>query len=161
MLSFWYFSFKTDSFQAYSTDPAVQAQIFMTYINWETDLKAKNSKQASEKHPTADPTLIRCIFERSLTAYARAASTSELGVQVAEASLKAAEDALSQKPKGKKGKGRVREQEQDAEQVAAVALRQDERRTAVELVRSYKEAEARIWTKYAVWLVSKSRRFSY
>lgn len=95
---------------------------FLSYIEWETDPRAQNPKNA--KSPSSDPLLTRSIFERAIAHYARAAHAAEEAL------------ALLTKPKSK-GKGRQEKSEE---------IQAGER-----TISAYKTAEANIWERYATW----------
>ena len=126
--------------------------MFLTYVNWETDQRAKNFKQG-DRNPTSDPLLIRAVFERAVLCYARVAVTAEAARVAADAAGKVAE--AREKRAGRKGKGKAVANDTN-EKVTSHTTSLEDRRVAEETKLAYKDAEAGLWAKYAIWAVSLS-----
>lgn len=139
-------------FKAYSLDPSIQGQVYLSYIGWETDQRAKKSTQIGKAGPSSDLLLIVAVFERSIALYSKAASATESAIGVAELADKAAQ--RKERKAGKKGKDKVKAKD-GAANVADAATRQNERRLLEETARAYKEGESDIWERYCSWAVSR------
>ncbi|KAK4688382.1 squamous cell carcinoma antigen recognized by T-cells 3, partial [Tremellales sp. Uapishka_1] len=127
-----------------------QAQVYLSYINWEADPRVKSTKQGGGKAPAQDPLLIRTVFERAVAAFARVVTGLEIGVAIANVSLESAKAEVSKKKtKDKKGKGKMRESELNHE--ADLDQKTEEHRVAMEAVKSYKDMEASVWSRYSNW----------
>ena len=112
----------------------MQLQTLATYIDWETDQRARNPKHPG-KSPETDLALTRAIFERTVALHSRI-------VAPLVASL-ASLELVKPKKTSRKGKDKAQE-EGEAESMSRASLH------------AYKQAEAAIWEKYAIWLASDS-----
>ncbi|KAL7420568.1 Splicing factor [Cryptotrichosporon argae] len=134
-----------ESALAYAPDFATQAQTFHTYLDWETDARARNPKSA--KAPRTDPDLTSAVFERAIVVYAKMAHAAEAGVQVADETRREAEKAAA--PQKGKGKRKPADEPPAPEVVAA----HEAVKAAKEVVAAYKGVEASLWLRYYNWLV--------
>ena len=90
-------------YQANNPDVGTQASIYMSYIEWETDQRAKHSKYGS-KGPASDRSLIQAVFERAIALYVQVAGTAQTTLTELELSIESAEQKNVKSEK--KGKGR-------------------------------------------------------
>ncbi|WVQ71771.1 hypothetical protein IAR50_001312 [Cryptococcus sp. DSM 104548] len=127
-------------------DASSQAPVYLEYVNWEANARAKPN--AHGKGPNLDPVLTAALFERAVVPYAKLAAQTQsaldgVALQIRDAEAKEGE----KKKKSKKGKGKKDEPEE--EDVKAVMVEQQ--KMVEQAFRAYKDAEASIWAKYAAW----------
>lgn len=129
---------------------ASRGQVFASYINWETDPRARTSRK-NEKTPSSDPALIRSVFERAIAMYAQTAAGARASIVAYEAELSALRKEVRKNSKKSKGRENAAEA---ASATAAVSEKEEQIKAVKALVRQNKESEAGIWLKYIAWSVS-------
>ncbi|WWC70988.1 uncharacterized protein I206_104941 [Kwoniella pini CBS 10737] len=122
----------------YAPDLNAQLQVFLEYISWESDSRAKNN--ARGKGPQLDNLMIQSVYERAISHYTRASGPMQTSLDTTEETLRLSRH----RPK------ETRKKKREEEVVEREAVQQ-QIQIESEALRALKDAEAAVWLRYGAW----------